>query len=117
MSIKSQAIILRRGQATQVNIRNSAERVDTRDRVENVSVQLLNSNTAKMTPATYALLMGPLPPGQYALCRAHQIIAEGGTIVEDPLPAIGGNPANPYHAHVSGITVDDLWEILRKNQR
>ena len=116
MPVKSQAIILRRGYVTKKSIEEGADRVDTRDRVENLSVQLLNSNTAKMTPATYALLMGPLPPGRYALCRAHQITAKGGTIVEDPLPGVGGNPPNPHHALVSGITVDDLWDILRKNQ-
>lgn len=110
MTVKDKAIVLRAGNVTVATLNTGAERVDTRDRLENLSVQLWNFGNAKMDPATIALLLAAVPHPHYALTWAREITRKGGTIVENPLPG------NPYHALVSGITAQELYDILKINK-
>jgi hypothetical protein len=110
MPVKDKAIVLRAGIVTVASLTAGAQRVDTRDRLENLSVQLWNFRNAKMDPATIALLRAAVPNPHYALTWAQEITRRGGAIVEDPLPG------NPYHALVSGVTAQELYDIFKVNK-
>jgi hypothetical protein len=103
-------VILRAGIVTEASIRAGAEKVDTIDKVYNLSVQA-TAGTAKQDAATTALLLAGVPNPHYALTFAGNIIDKGGTIEYDPIL-----PGNPHHALVSNITVEDLYEIFKINK-
>lgn len=102
-------VILRAGDVTKDSIRGGAERVDTRDKVYNLSVQA-TQGTAKQDPNTIYELLRAIPNAHYALTFSGNIIDKGGTIEYDPLPT------NPYHALVSNISIDDLFDIFKINK-
>lgn len=110
MTVKDKAIVLRAGNVTVASLTAGAERVDTRDLLENLSVQLWNFGSAKMDTPTITLLRAAVPNPHYALTWAREITRKGGRIAENPLPG------NPYHALVSGITAQDLYDILKINK-
>ena len=102
-------VILRAGVVTADSLRNGAERVDTIDKVYNLSVQA-TPGTAKQDTKTITMLLAAIPNQHYALTFSSNIIKKGGTIDYNPLPG------NPYHALVSNITVDDLYKIFNINK-
>lgn len=108
-AVQNQAVVLRAGIVTPDSIRAGAERVDTTDHVYNLSVQV-SAGTAKQDDKTIALLLASVPNTHYALTFAVNITNKGGTIVRDPIPG------NALHGLVSGITVDDLYAILKINK-
>jgi hypothetical protein len=103
-------VILRAGIVTPDSIRGGAVKVDTRDKVYGLSVQA-TQGTAKQDDATITELLKAIPNAHYALTFAGNIIDKGGVIEYDPLPM------NPYHATVSNISIDDLYDILKINKR
>jgi hypothetical protein len=111
----SNAVVLRGGIVTEDSIRSGAEWVDTIDKVYNLSVQI-TPGTAKQDTATINMLLGPIPNAHYALTFAINILNKGGTIAPNPILPGPGNPGNPYHALVSGITVEDLFNIFKINK-
>jgi len=102
-------VILRAGVITPDSIRKGAEKVDTRDKVYNLSVQA-TAGTAKQDTPTINALRAAVPNEHYALTFSSNIIKKGGVIEYNPLPG------NQYHALVSNITVDDLYAILNINK-
>lgn len=102
-------VILRAGIVTKDSIRAGAEKVDTRDMVYNLSVQA-TPGTAKQDDATVAELLTYVPNQHFALTFSENIINKGGVIEYDELPI------NPYHALVSNISIDDLYDIFKINK-
>jgi hypothetical protein len=102
-------VVLRAGDVTEQSLEQGAEKVDTRDKVYNLSVQVTASG-AKQDDATIKQLMQAVPNKNYALTFAKAILDMGGVIEYDPLDG------NPYHGLVSNITYQDLYDIFKINK-
>jgi hypothetical protein len=79
------------------------EPVDTQEKLLGLSVQVWPRSSAKFTDTDMRTAMTkPVPNTSYTLTRSDAILKKGGTITFNSLEG------NPYHALVSGITVEDL---------
>ncbi|HEY8546147.1 MAG TPA: hypothetical protein VIL36_13905 [Acidimicrobiales bacterium] len=123
--IKDNAIVMRGGHVTERAIRDAGEnkpatrsrpaqkrtlRIDTRDVVTEMSVQVWNDNTAKFTDAEVLReLQRPITHGGFALARTKDITRLGGTIRWQEMQG------NPYHAVVDGLTVHQVVEVFSRS--
>jgi hypothetical protein len=102
-------VVLRAGVVTEQSLEEGAEKVDTQDKVYNLSVQVTPSG-AKQDDATINELLQAIPNAHYALTFAKPILDKGGVIEYAPLPG------NPYHGLISNITYQDLYAIFKINK-
>lgn len=106
MPITGNTVVVRGGQCTVAAFENGAERVDTQDKLYNLSVQL-SDGTAKLNDATFNALLAPTPYTHGSAVFAQRIMDKGGKIERNPIPG------NPQHGLVSNITAADLYDVMK----
>jgi hypothetical protein len=99
-------VVLRGGECSITEFEKGAEKIDTRGKLYNLSVQL-SDGTAKIDDPTIQSLLTAIPNKRYSVVFAQRIMDKGGTIERDPLPN------NPRHGLVSNITAADLYDVMK----
>jgi len=112
--VQDKAVVLRAGVVTVDALRQGAERVDTNDVLYNLSVQV-SAGPAKQDQATINQLLAAVPNAHYALTFAQNIL-QAKTVGQTPKVERDPLAGNPLHGLVSGITAEDLYQILKINK-